>query len=58
MPNAKYLWSFRGLVDAIELLGRDISITQYLEPRQQDPDDPDEWAATKASAVIRSATAH
>jgi hypothetical protein len=54
MPNAEYLRSFRGLVDAIKFLGGDVGvkysrIMEYLEPIQQDPDDPAEWAAVKAT---------
>jgi hypothetical protein len=54
MSNAKYLCSFCGMVDAIEYLGGEVGvetswITANLEQRQQDPDDPEEWAAAKAA---------
>jgi hypothetical protein len=53
MPNAKYLWTFHGLVDTIESIGRDVGvdytrITEYLELIQQDPDNPAKWVAVKA----------
>jgi hypothetical protein len=54
MSNAEYLRLFRGLVDALEYLCGEIGveearITSYLQARQEDPDDPDLWAAAKAS---------
>jgi hypothetical protein len=45
---------FCGLVDALEYLGGEIGvetsrITLYLQARQQDPDNPDQWAAAKTA---------
>jgi hypothetical protein len=56
MSNAKYLHSFRGMVDAIEYLGGEVGvealrITAHLEQTQRDPDDPDEWAAARQRFV-------
>jgi hypothetical protein len=54
MSNAKYLQSFCSLVDALKYLSGEIGvetsrITLYLQERQQDPDDCDQWAEAKTA---------